>query len=214
MLKPPRADKSPSKGNVVHFTKARRYSYGKRPMIEPPVKPFGIDTFGVDEKSRMAMAEADIRVDMVRGDLDLVVLRKINFALSALRDFSDDVVRMQGILYLIEDAMNYGEPEGLGVLKQCYALYGEREGVPGRLFRAADNIGTMRGMRVLLTAYISEPGDHHLAGLNNFAWWFPGAIPLMTSVIGAAPVPRTLADKAISELEKFLPHESKAAGSV
>ncbi len=213
MLRPLRADKSPSHGKVVHFTKARRYPYGKRPMIEPPLKPFGIDTFGVSEKNRMQMAEADIRVDITGGDLNLVVLRKINYLLDEIQKFADEQQRMRAIGYIIEDVRNYGEPEGLGILKQCYILYGRCEGVLEQLFLAADNIGTVRGMRVLLTAYVTEPSPEHLANMGNFAWWFPGAVSTMVSVIGASPIPRPLAKMAINELEKYAPSESTAVGS-
>ena len=212
MLKPLRADKSPSNGKVIHFTKARRYPYGARPMIEPPVKPFGIDTFGAGEKSRLAMAEADIRADMTSGDLDLHVLRKINFALDALKDFRDAGIRMQGITYLIEDVRNYGEPEGLGVLKQCYVLYGKCEGVLEQLFHAADNIGTLRGMRTILTAYVAEPVEGHLSGLDNFAWWFPGAVPMMVSILSAFRLPKPISEEAVSRIQRHVSPESSAAG--
>ncbi|MBU1682043.1 MAG: hypothetical protein ABH983_00790 [Candidatus Micrarchaeota archaeon] len=204
MIKPLRANMMPSQGKVVYFTKARRYSYDRRPMIEPPVKPFGIDTFGVDEKSRIAMAEADIRVDIVNGDLNLVVLRKISFALSKLGTFEDEKVRSNGIRYLIEDVGRYGEPEGLGILKMCYELYGRCEGVLDQLFHVADNIGTVRGMRILLSAYLSKPSDDRLEGLSNFAWWFPGAIPRMVNVMDASPLPNHLSQMATDSLQRYV----------
>jgi len=172
-------------------------------MLEPPAKPFGIDTFGVNEKNRIVMADADIRVDISNGDLNQIVLRKINFTLKALQSFNDEQVILRAIRYLIEDVSNYGEPEGLGILKICYLLHGRYDGVLEQLFQAADNIGTVLGMKTLLSAYISEPTDNHLEALHNFAWWFPGVAPRIATLIEASPLPRHIVQPAVDDIMKY-----------
>ncbi len=207
------ADIPPKDAKVVRITKAKRLGYSKRPAAEPPCRMQVLETRGIPESSRIAVTRDYLGVDIDSGDLDQSVLRKARYVVERLGDkipdpegrgnnFHDSSVKMKGMLYILDILAEYGEPEGLGVLRIAHELFGSNMHLHRQIHSVAEAIGTRRSLNVLLSAFVSDPSKaNHLQALKDFAWWYPGAVESMIRFIRASALSQKTAKKAIAELQ-------------
>lgn len=185
---------------VTHISKARLRFGSLRPATEPSYEVYAIWPIEVAEQARADIAGAEIRVDMRNGDPFNFVLRKVRYVLeNAKTAFTEDAVREKAVVYMIGIVRDFGEPEGMEVLRLARALFGEsprvREAITEALARSGGESG-LDDILSILKQDLSSPSGH-LEAIAQFVQRHPGA-----------------AEKAIEALEPYAPSDPRFADAV
>ncbi|VVC04784.1 Uncharacterised protein [Candidatus Bilamarchaeum dharawalense] len=164
---------------IIHITAARRIGRSERPEIEPPmlVKPL---VARIPEKDRAIIAEAEVRLDMRTGDLDMVVLRKCNFVFEHAKEaFANSARRSRVVRNFVTIVQDYGEPEGVPLLQKALEKYGTSRPVRFAISTAISRIGDESCLDLLLNLVRMDVmfPKPHLDSLLQFAQSYPTTVP-------------------------------------
>ena len=122
---------------ITHITQAKRVGYVQRPKAEPPIEVPELWATSVSEKHRAVIVEADLKADMSIGDPGFKVLRKSRYLLTnvsaAFRNQSDRLDLVSRVIGVIRD---YGEPEGIELLKLASDIFGYNESIARQVSQA------------------------------------------------------------------------------
>ncbi len=194
---------------IIAISKARRLHYSERPSIDPPCA-VGSFTSKMPEADRAILAEAEIRSDITVGDPGLTALRKCRYILEhadlAIADLS---IRERLVARTVAVIAEYGEPEGLPLVRGALALYGSMRTVREAASEALSQIGGERELDAivpLVAADIAAP-ERHLRAIILLAERFPEIAARAAESLRAFDGSEAVAS-AISEL---IPHGGRSA---
>lgn len=160
---------------IVHISQAKRIPCKERPKTEPPCEIKLLWASGASETSRAVMVEADIRADMRNGDLNQTALRKARYAIDHVEEaFSDEAAVNELVGYILSVIRDYGEPEGVEVLKRAWSLFGSREEIARRISTFTARICSASDFDFLITILETDVSStHHRDALQHFLERFP-----------------------------------------
>lgn len=186
---------------IIHISKARRLPYDKRPKTEPPCKVKLLWTADVSETNRAVMVEADIRADIKNGDLNLTALRKARYVLDHVGEaFSDDCAVTELVSYMLSVIRDYGEPEGVEVLKRAWELFGSDKEIAHKISTFAARICLASDYGILITALESDVSSTpHREAVKHFLERYPEKANEMYDAMTASTVPEEVARDLVEQ---------------
>jgi hypothetical protein len=184
-----------SRQKIIHISRAKRLPYSERPKTEPPCEVKLLWASKVGESNRAVMVEADIRADIKNGDLNLTALRKARYVLDHVSEaFSEDSAVNELVGYMLSAIRDYGEPEGVEVLKRAWELFGSRREIAERISTFAARICSPSDYGILITALESDVSSAmHRSALQHFLERFPEKQDELDKALAKSAVPQEIA---------------------
>ncbi len=180
---------------IVHISKAKRVLSNKRPKTEPPCEIKLLWAAAVSESNRAVMVEADIRADIKNGDLNLTALRKARYVLDHAEEaFSEEAAVNELVGYMLSVIRDYGEPEGVEVLKRAWELFGSRKEIAEKISTFAARICSPSDYDILVTALESDTASsRHREAIAHFLERYPEKAGEIYDALTASTVPEEVA---------------------
>jgi len=176
-------EEKPKAPKVIHITKAKNRFLSFRPSTEPAWEVNAIWPKSVPEMDRAEIADADIRVDMRYGDPFSVVLRKARYVLeNAQAAFNGPEARERAAINTINVIRDYGEIEGVELLKKALELFGDSAKVREAISLAVARIGGPDDFNIIIMGMKGDAGgktdersrETHMGALIEFVERHPG----------------------------------------
>ena len=160
---------------IVHISRAKRLLRDERPKTEPPQEVRLLWADKVCESNRAVMVEADIRADISNGDLNLTALRKARYVLDHAEEaFSEHEAILELVGYMLSVIRDYGEPEGVEVLRRAWELFGCEREIAERISTFASRICSGSDYDILITALESDVSStSHREAICHFIERYP-----------------------------------------
>jgi hypothetical protein len=186
---------------IVHISKAKRLPYNERPKTEPPCEMKLLWTAAISETNRAVMVEADIRADIKNGDLNLTALRKCRYALDHVQEaFSDDSAVDELVSYILSVVRDYGEPEGVGILRRAWELFGNKKELAERISTFAARICSASDYGIIITALESDvSSSKHRDAVSHFLERYPEKASEMYDALVESTVPEEIARDLVEQ---------------
>jgi hypothetical protein len=191
---------------IVHISRAKRMPYDERPKTEPPCEVKLLWASKVGESNRAVMVEADIRADIRIGDLRLTALRKARYVIDhASEAFSDDSAVIELVGYMLSVIRDYGEQEGIEVLKRAWELFGSKKEIAEKISTAASRLCSDSDYGILITALESDfSSSCHKDAILHFLERYPEKCAELDSALRASSVPEDIARDLIERSVRFV----------
>ncbi len=181
---------------LTHITQAKRVGYVRRPKAEPPIEVAELWVSSVSENFRAVIVEADLKADMAIGDPGFKVLRKSHYILTNVsaafkiqRDRLDLVSRVIGVI------RNYGEPEGIELLRKARALFGHDQSISEQIAVTVAQLGSETDFDLLIAVLKDYNGLAAVRSVQTFLDRFPEQRKNLEQQLRDSPVPQNIIEK-------------------
>ncbi len=161
---------------VVHISRARRLAVQGRPQAEPPCEMKTLWNTRVSESSRAVFIQSELRLDLDTGDPFGWILKKANYAVeNGNSAFASGEARAELALGILSVLADYGEPEGMRLVRRIRELYGGRDPLSRAISLCTARIGAAADLDLIIGGLDSDRSSpaHHIGAALQLAERFP-----------------------------------------
>ncbi len=190
------SNRGTSHKKLTHITQAKRIGYVRRPKAEPPIEVPELWASSVSEKHRVIIVEADLKADMSIGDPGFKVLRKSRYVLTNVSAaFKIQSERLDLVSRVIGIILDYGEPEGIGLLRASKSIFGYDPLISEKIAIAAAHIGLESDFDLLVSILEDCNSLAAIRSVQNFLDRFPDQRPALEQQLKSSSVPPHIAER-------------------
>lgn len=157
---------------IVHISRARRARETGELQVEPPFTVDAMGAFKVPEPQRAGLTALELRTELDHGDPFRRLLRKANYVIeNAGCYFIEEKSRAEAVGSVVGIIMDYGEPEGVPLIKKALELHGASEAVRVAVSGAVARMGGPDDYSIIVSSLGMSPDNPgpHLSALVLFA---------------------------------------------